>query len=63
MTNQSFRERLGLSDEKAGVDITSKVIRETVADKMIRLNDTEKKAFAKILANLKSSGAIILNRW
>jgi ATP-dependent DNA helicase RecG len=44
MTNQSFRERLGLSDEKSGIDITSKVIRETVSDKMIRLNDAENKS-------------------
>lgn len=44
MTNQSFRERLGLSDAKAGVDIASKVIRETLSDDMIRLNDTESKS-------------------
>ena len=44
MTNQSFRERLGLSDAKAGVDIASKVIRETLSDGMIRLNDIESKS-------------------
>lgn len=44
MTNQSFRERLGLSDEKAGIDASSKIIRETLADDMIRLNDTENKS-------------------
>ena len=44
MTNQTFRERLSLSDKKASVDIVSKVIRETVEDGMIKLNDAENKS-------------------
>ena len=49
MSNQSFRDRLGLTDKKTGVDIVSRIIRETLEDGMIRLNDpvNKSKRYAK----------------
>jgi len=44
MSNQSFRERLGLSDNRAGTEASSRIIREVLADEMIRLNDTDSKS-------------------
>ena len=44
MSNQSFRERLGLPDNRAGTEASSRIIREVLADKMIRLNDTDSKS-------------------
>jgi len=44
MTNQSFRERLGLSDTRAGTEASSRIIREVLLDKIIKLNDTESKS-------------------
>ena len=49
MTNQSFRERLGISDSKADKDAVSRTIAATIEKNMIRLNDPENssKRYAK----------------
>lgn len=49
MSNQSFRERLGLTDNRAGTEASSRIIREVLADEMIRLNDvySKSKRYAK----------------
>ena len=44
MTNQSFRERLGLSQKKTDVDKVSRVISDALDDDMIKLNDPENKS-------------------
>jgi len=51
MSNQSFRERLGLQDNRAGTEASSRIIREVLADDMIRLNgsDSKSKRYAKFV--------------
>lgn len=44
MTNQTFRERLGLSDKKADSEAASRVIRDTLEQGAIRLSDPENKS-------------------
>ena len=44
MTNQSFRERLGLEDTRAGTEASSRIIRDVLEDEMIKLNDLESKS-------------------
>ena len=44
MTNQSFRERLGLEDTRAGTEASSRIIRDVLEDAMIKLNDQESKS-------------------
>lgn len=44
MSNQSFRQRLGLPDNRAGTEASSRIIREVLADDMIRLNDADSKS-------------------
>ena len=44
MTNQTFRERLGLSDKRADTEAASRVIRDTLELGLIRLNDPESKS-------------------
>lgn len=44
MTNQSFRERLGLEDTRAATEASSRIIREVLEDGMIKLNDLESKS-------------------
>ena len=44
MTNQSFRERLGLSQKKTDVDKVSRVISDALEENMIKLNDPENKS-------------------
>jgi ATP-dependent DNA helicase RecG len=44
MTNQTFRERLGLSDKKADSEAASRVIREALDQGAIRLSDPENKS-------------------
>jgi len=41
MTNQSFRERLGISESKASREAVSRTIAATLEQKMIRLNAAE----------------------
>ncbi len=41
MTNQSFRERLGIADSKTDKDAVSRAIAATIEKNMIRLNDPE----------------------
>ena len=44
MTNQSFRERLGLKDTRAGTEASSRIIRDVLEDDMIKLNDIESRS-------------------
>ncbi len=41
MTNQSFRERLGISNSKASIDAVSRTITATLEKEMIQLNALE----------------------
>jgi len=51
MTNQSFRERLGILNSKASIDAVSRTITTTLEKKMIRLNAPENssKRYAKYI--------------
>ena len=44
MTNQSFRKRLGLNDTRADTEASSRIIRDVLEDKIIKLNDIESKS-------------------